>query len=302
MAKQSMESGLERRVVGLPPAIGSAVFRPAPLAEVYRETELIEEELPLPVEPGLFRTIPPIPICRSTTRASRRRRATNDVDARRPAHRAGITRVRVHYSDHLGTTRAKVVPARRAGARGRGRDQLLRLGVRDRPHGRDARRNGASRRGAVPRHEVRPDLSTLRIVPWERDTALCLADCCFDGEPCRPIPRGILRRAIAEAEQRGCSVACGHELEFFLFRRTENGALERYAQPPGLVYRMDHRVDTEGVIRQMEDAVAASACRSSASTRSTTRRSGRSTAATTRRSRPPTTPISSSSRSRRSRR
>jgi amino acid transporter len=28
------------------------IFRPVPLAEVYRETELIEEELPLPVEPG----------------------------------------------------------------------------------------------------------------------------------------------------------------------------------------------------------------------------------------------------------
>ena len=27
-------------------------MRPVPLAEVYRETELIEEELPLPVEPG----------------------------------------------------------------------------------------------------------------------------------------------------------------------------------------------------------------------------------------------------------
>jgi amino acid transporter len=29
----------------------AAIFRPVPLAEVYRETELIEEELPLPVEP-----------------------------------------------------------------------------------------------------------------------------------------------------------------------------------------------------------------------------------------------------------
>jgi amino acid transporter len=31
-----------------------AVFRPVALEEVYRETELIEEELPLPVEPGLY--------------------------------------------------------------------------------------------------------------------------------------------------------------------------------------------------------------------------------------------------------
>ena len=30
----------------------AAIMRPVPLAEVQRETELIEEELPLPVEPG----------------------------------------------------------------------------------------------------------------------------------------------------------------------------------------------------------------------------------------------------------
>jgi hypothetical protein len=31
----------------------SVIFRPVPLREVYREAELIEEELPLPVEPGV---------------------------------------------------------------------------------------------------------------------------------------------------------------------------------------------------------------------------------------------------------
>ena len=31
----------------------NAIMRPVPLAEVYREAELIEEELPLPVEPGV---------------------------------------------------------------------------------------------------------------------------------------------------------------------------------------------------------------------------------------------------------
>jgi amino acid transporter len=35
------------------------IFRPVPLAEVHREAELIEEELPLPVEPGLPHRHPP---------------------------------------------------------------------------------------------------------------------------------------------------------------------------------------------------------------------------------------------------
>ena len=51
--------------------------------------------------------------------------------------------------------------------------------------------------------QVVADLATLRIVPWERDTAICLGDCYFDGGPLSADPRGILKRAIAEAEQRG---------------------------------------------------------------------------------------------------
>ena len=42
-------------------------------------------------------------------------------------------------------------------------------GLRDEVHFRDM--------------QVRADLATLRIVPWERDTAICMGDCYFDGEP-----------------------------------------------------------------------------------------------------------------------
>jgi glutamine synthetase len=167
---------------------------------------------------------------------------------------AGILRVRVHYSDLIGTTRAKVVPIDcleesaddglnfcvavfaidHTGAMPDG------TGLRDEVNFRDM--------------QVRPDLATLRIVPWERDTAICMADCYFEGEPLPTDPRGILKRAIAAAEERGLSISCGHELEFFLFRKTEHG-IERYQPEPGLVYRMDARVDPGGVIRAMEDAV-----------------------------------------------
>ncbi len=103
--------------------------------------------------------------------------------------------------------------------------------------------------------EVVPDLATLRVVPWERETAICLGDCYFDGSPLPAAPRGILQRAIAEAEARGLRVKCGHELEFFLLRRTPEGRFESYATAPGLVYRLDPRVDPQGVLRAMEDGV-----------------------------------------------
>ncbi len=167
---------------------------------------------------------------------------------------AGISRVRVHYTDLIGTTRAKVVPLEcLEEAAEDGLNFCIAVfaidhtgvmpddtGLRDEVHFRDM--------------QVRADLATLRILPWERDTAICMGDCYFDGEPLPTDPRGILKRAIAEAEHRGLRIACGHELEFFLFRRTRRG-LERYAQTPGLVYRMDPRVDPRGVLRAMEDAV-----------------------------------------------
>jgi glutamine synthetase len=168
---------------------------------------------------------------------------------------AGVTRVRVHYTDHLGTTRAKVVPLELL-------EQAADDGLAFCVSVFSIDHTGVMPDGTGLRDEVqfrdmnvKADLSTLRVVPWERDTALCMADCFLDGAPLPSDPRGILKRAVAEAEQHGISVACGHELEFFLFRRTESGTLEPYASTPGLVYRMDPRVDPLGVLRQMEDNV-----------------------------------------------
>jgi glutamine synthetase len=168
---------------------------------------------------------------------------------------AGVTRVRVHYTDHLGTTRAKVVPldlVEHAAEEG----LTFCVAVFSIDH-TGVMPDGTGLRDEVQFRDmiVKADLSTLRVVPWERDTALCMGDCFFDGTPLPADPRGMLKRAIAEAEERGVRIACGHELEFFLFRRTESGVLEPYASTPGLVYRMDPRVDSLGVLRQMEDNV-----------------------------------------------
>jgi glutamine synthetase len=168
---------------------------------------------------------------------------------------AGIARVRVHYSDLLGTTRAKVVPLELL-------DDLVDGGLRFCVSVFSIDHTGVMPDGTGLRDEVTfrdmeviPDLSTLRVVPWERETAICLGDCYFDGSPFAAAPRGILRRAIAEAEKRGLRANCAHELEFFLLRRTREGRFEPYVDMPGLVYRLDPRVDPQGVVRAMEDGV-----------------------------------------------
>jgi glutamine synthetase len=167
--------------------------------------------------------------------------------------KAGVTRVRVHYADLLGTPRAKVVPLELL-------EGLAEDGISFCVSVYSIDHTGVMPDGTGLRDEVnfrdmivRPDLGTLRLVPWERDTALCLADCFLDDEPLETDPRGILKRAVATARARGLEISVGHELEFFLLRRTGDGEYEPYQPVPGLVYRMDPRVDPEGAIRAMEE-------------------------------------------------
>jgi glutamine synthetase len=73
--------------------------------------------------------------------------------------------------------------------------------------------------------EMRPDLSTLRRVPWHEGTALCLADIAWaDHEPVVASPRQILRRQIERLAERGWEAFAGTELEFMVFDDTYEAA------------------------------------------------------------------------------
>jgi glutamine synthetase len=66
--------------------------------------------------------------------------------------------------------------------------------------------------------EMRPDLSTLRRVPWHEGTALCLADIAWaDHSPVVASPRQILRHQIERLAERGWEAYAGTELEFMVF-------------------------------------------------------------------------------------
>src|SRR3954465_12843356 len=68
---------------------------------------------------------------------------------------------------------------------------------------------------------MRPDLETLRRVPWHEGTALCLADVVWeDGADVVASPRQILRHQLARLAQRGWQAAAGTELEFMVFKDT----------------------------------------------------------------------------------
>ncbi|MEV6338553.1 glutamine synthetase family protein [Nocardia vinacea] len=67
---------------------------------------------------------------------------------------------------------------------------------------------------------LRPDLSTLRLVPWQPGTALVLCDVEHVEPAHQPVtvsPRQILRAQLARLAERGLRAYVGTELEFLVF-------------------------------------------------------------------------------------
>src|SRR4051812_15084029 len=76
--------------------------------------------------------------------------------------------------------------------------------------------------------EMKPDLSTLRRVPWQEGTALCLGDLRWaDGSPVVASPRQILQTQLQRLAERGLAAFAGTELEFIIFKNTYEDAYEK---------------------------------------------------------------------------
>ena len=75
---------------------------------------------------------------------------------------------------------------------------------------------------------VRPDLATLRRIPWLPATALVMADCVDgDGNDLPHAPRSILKRQIARAEALGYRVMMGSKLAFYVFNESYESAVRK---------------------------------------------------------------------------
>ncbi|OKL45755.1 glutamine synthetase family protein [Pseudovibrio exalbescens] len=71
---------------------------------------------------------------------------------------------------------------------------------------------------------MKPDLTTLRLVPWIEGTAMVLCDV-LDHHTHQPVPiapRAVLQKQVARAEAMGLTPVMATELEFFLFNGTHD--------------------------------------------------------------------------------
>jgi glutamine synthetase len=92
---------------------------------------------------------------------------------------------------------------------------------------------------------MRPDLSTMRLLPWHPATALVLCDLEWEhGGPVEASPRQVLQGQIARLAERGLVPYAGTELEFIVFRDTyEQAWTKGYRQlEPANQYNVDYSV------------------------------------------------------------
>jgi glutamine synthetase len=89
---------------------------------------------------------------------------------------------------------------------------------------------------------MRPDLSTLRLVPWQPGTALVIADLTLlDETPVAPSPREILKQQVARLAEMGLQPFVGTELEFLVFDDTYREAWAK--NYTGLTPASDYNID-----------------------------------------------------------
>ncbi len=109
-----------------------------------------------------------------------------------------------------------------------------------------------------------PDVSTLRLAPWQPGAAIILCDIELSGhKPAEVSPRTILKKQLDRLQGHGLTAFAATELEFILFRNTYEEAWEKAYRglTPANQYNNDYSIlgtaRVEPVIRRIRNAMEA---------------------------------------------
>jgi glutamine synthetase len=112
--------------------------------------------------------------------------------------------------------------------------------------------------------QMKPDLDTLRPIPWQEGTALVMADLQWeDGRDVVASPRQILRRQLARLAERGLTANAGTELEFIVFMDSYAEAWHKGYRDlePANLYNIDYSLlgtsRVEPLIRRIRNTMQA---------------------------------------------
>jgi glutamine synthetase len=109
---------------------------------------------------------------------------------------------------------------------------------------------------------LKPDMATLRRIPWLEATALVLCDVVWhDGSPVNPSPRQVLKRQVDRATELGYTAKFGSELEFYLLKDSYEEAHAKHYRDltPSVPYILDYHILAttydEPLIRQIRNGM-----------------------------------------------
>src|SRR6185312_4946360 len=109
---------------------------------------------------------------------------------------------------------------------------------------------------------LRPDLATLRKIPWLDATALVLCDVGWeDGSPVVASPRQVLAAQVERARAAGFEPMFGSELEFYLFKESYAEVHEKHYRDltPSVPYILDYHILAttydEPLLRQIRNSM-----------------------------------------------
>ena len=122
------------------------------------------------------------------------------------AEERGIHFFLIAYTDLFGVLRAKLVPARAI-------DVMAKDGA-----GFGGFATWFDMTPADPDVLAVPDPASLIQLPWKPEVGWMAATPTMAGKPVEQAPRNVLRRVIAQAEERGLEMRVGVEPEFFLIQ------------------------------------------------------------------------------------
>ena len=110
----------------------------------------------------------------------------------------------------------------------------------------------------------KPDMETLRLVPWQEGTAMVTCDLVWeDGSPVVASPRQILKRQLERLAERGLEAFVGTELEFIVFKDSYEDAWRKgYKElDPANLYNVDYSLlgtaRIEPLLRRIRNTMAA---------------------------------------------
>ncbi len=112
---------------------------------------------------------------------------------------------------------------------------------------------------------MKPDMTTLRLIPWLEGTAMVLCDL-IDHHSHAPVahsPRAILKHQIARLQAMGLASAVATELEFFVFRESFEELRDKSYRDMTTIspYNEDYHIfqttKEEGLMRQIRNGLQA---------------------------------------------